>query len=424
MRIRIPSIKQYFPMLVLCLMTCCYDLIISVFGLSLYVMIALGVIALWFVFEKVNINRISMISLLMLGMLFFIVYRNANFERLFFSYQIIEYVIMMLLCCAVFDDEGWISSYFNILIALYVFYAVMTIWCASSPDFYYSAVLPFFPENSGRLSNWYQQGCNAGFTSHYSTNGMFMANAFIITFCSFFVAKKNQMKAFKILSVLFLVALLLTGKRGPLIFSVAAIYIALYQYMSNKPRKRIVQLFGVTLMIVCVGTIIISLFPELSIGLSRLLDVGESEDITNGRSLFWEYAFILFADNPIIGVGWKQYSKTMQEYTHYDKAADVHNIYIQLLCETGIIGFVIFVAFFVFMFVTAMKTLRYIRFNSEKFSYKDQYYMVLSVALQSYFLLYGFTGNPLYDAMVFIPYFLACAIALHYKRKIRRISYE
>jgi len=40
--------------------------------------------------------------------------------------------------------------------------------------------------------------------------------------------------------------------------------------------------------------------------------------------------------------------------------------------------------------------------------------MNFSLAMQIFFILYGFTGNPLYDREMFVPYFIACAISVNY----------
>ena len=45
---------------------------------------------------------------------------------------------------------------------------------------------------------------------------------------------------------------------------------------------------------------------------------------------------------------------------------------------------------------------------------------LLNVGVQIFFLLYCFTGNPLYDKETYIPYYMACMIFLHYKNNISR----
>lgn len=44
-----------------------------------------------------------------------------------------------------------------------------------------------------------------------------------------------------------------------------------------------------------------------------------------------------------------------------------------------------------------------------------------SLAMQILFLLYGFTGNPLYDREMFVPYFIACAISVNYANNRERM---
>ena len=41
--------------------------------------------------------------------------------------------------------------------------------------------------------------------------------------------------------------------------------------------------------------------------------------------------------------------------------------------------------------------------------------------MQIVFLLYGFTGNPLYDREMFVPYFIACAISVNYANNRERM---
>ena len=42
----------------------------------------------------------------------------------------------------------------------------------------------------------------------------------------------------------------------------------------------------------------------------------------------------------------------------------------------------------------------------------------ISFCIQVFFLLYGITGNPIYDKEMFIPYFVACAATLTVKQKL------
>ena len=54
------------------------------------------------------------------------------------------------------------------------------------------------------------------------------------------------------------------------------------------------------------------------------------------------------------------------------------------------------------------------RVNPEDYTNIDYCLMNFSLAMQIFFILYGFTGNPLYDREMFVPYFIACAISVNY----------
>ena len=119
-----------------------------------------------------------------------------------------------------------------------------------------------------------------------------------------------------------------------------------------------------------------------------------------GRDQLWNQAIDYFLQNPLTGIGWNNYKKifTLRE-TH------VHNIYLQLLCETGIIGFLSFIVFFVRSLIISFKNLKVSRNNSIEFSW-----ILFSLYVQIYFLLYGLSGNPLYDVEEMILYFFAVGV--------------
>lgn len=124
--------------------------------------------------------------------------------------------------------------------------------------------------------------------------------------------------------------------------------------------------------------------------------------MSNGRFVRFAYGWELFKQNPIFGIGWAQYRY------NYIKYSDVHNIYIQLLCETGIVGTVIFVLAFLCSLVKGIKKL----LTCVRLNITDERRELLFYALfvQLLFLMYGLVGNGLYDYYIF--YFYAFAVAV------------
>src|SRR5699024_7296327 len=67
------------------------------------------------------------------------------------------------------------------------------------------------------------------------------------------------------------------------------------------------------------------------------------EDVTSGRTILYEKALNLFYENPILGIGWKEFKQLTYGLLSSTSGSHPHNIYIQLLVELGIIGFLLFV---------------------------------------------------------------------------------
>jgi O-antigen ligase len=90
---------------------------------------------------------------------------------------------------------------------------------------------------------------------------------------------------------------------------------------------------------------------------------------------------------------------------------DAHNVYLQLLAEVGILGFLIFIFIFLYSLIKTISLFRNIGNNEIHLTDDYHYYLSFSLAMQVYFLVYCLSGNPLYDAQVFYPYVVACAIS-------------
>ena len=133
----------------------------------------------------------------------------------------------------------------------------------------------------------------------------------------------------------------------------------------------------------------------------RLFEYSYDADISNGRFEIWQNAMAGFTENPFWGKGWSWYRNT------YGMGA--HNIYIQLLCECGVAGAIPVITVLIGVFVYTHKVLkRSVKENNDikiainKFGFFTQ----------TYILIYGFTGNPIYNYSFFIWYtFSLCILA-------------
>ena len=76
---------------------------------------------------------------------------------------------------------------------------------------------------------------------------------------------------------------------------------------------------------------------------------------------------------------------------------DAHNIYLQILAELGIIGIVLFALTIIMMFIRIIKT---------KLNKENEKYILITIYFMIVFLMYGITGNGLFDLTIATMYYL------------------
>ena len=140
-------------------------------------------------------------------------------------------------------------------------------------------------------------------------------------------------------------------------------------------------------------------------------------DMSVGRVDVWLKAFSMFGNHSLVGIGWGQYVNQGGWFWN------IHNIYIQLLVETGIIGFIIYCGWFLFHLVRTWSMYSKMRVNPEDYTNIDYCLMNFSLAMQIFFILYGFTGNPLYDREMFHSvFFEGCCIVYNENKRRRKFK--
>lgn len=90
-----------------------------------------------------------------------------------------------------------------------------------------------------------------------------------------------------------------------------------------------------------------------------------------------------------------------------DATTGCHNIYLELLAETGIIGFSIFVISAVSSVIITFKNIQLLNYDEEYNAYRPV--LVTSFAIQIFCLIYGLTGNMIYDRT--FHFYIICVAA-------------
>lgn len=332
---------------------------------------------------------------------------------------IIKYMIGLILLYTYYKKGGAGIYTVKGLVIFGTIFAFFTFWFYFKPSIYVSVIVP-------KLSTYLQDTAVSmvrtnrfpGLTGHYSTNGIYLSMGFG-AMTALYLSNPRQLrkKGFVLLSlVLTLGALLLIGKRAHLVFSVASAFGLYWLYNAENRKNRFVKIVSVFVIVSILFVIFVNQIPELANTFNRFTETAESGDFLMSRGTFYVEALSQFRLHPFIGCGWRTLMDVMNH--------DAHNIYIQLLAETGIIGFVLYSALLIFGIYMSVFLLRKVSTGKLKLKRNDLTMLLFSAFYIFFFILYGFTGNPLYDEQTFYILMIAYGALLYFYYQIRSENYE
>ena len=170
--------------------------------------------------------------------------------------------------------------------------------------------------------------------------------------------------------------------------------------------SRQLRLIIAVLLVAGVGVALYYSIEAVRTLVDSFLDRFFSDDTTlSGRTMLYELAIDLFLSSPITGIGWGKYrSNTLGIFRANDATFETHNVYLQLLCETGVVGLLLFLLVVgATLLATVRKYRLYLRTDSGR---QTPSVLRLSLYLQVFFLAYCVSGNPLYDMNFLVTYFV------------------
>lgn len=362
--------------------------------------------------RKINVNEFSYMDLLVI-MVFLIslLWNNwdvaaGNTTKEFqFFWTIVLYIWMRNS-----EELDWMEMFLKILKFVGIFYAVFTLLSYFSSDFYFAFIYPTISRASSqvaaRLMRLYNSGYMCGITAHYSTNGIYLGLGvipfFIDCMCSKSMFNKNERLLNWFGFVLVLLSLFLTGKRAHLIFTLAALLIVYYMYNADKQFSRWFKIIGIIGLGALAVYFAAQFMPQVLNALNRIIETSKEGNFDMGRDELKVFAFLAFLRKPLLGYGWSWFPNN-NTISPGDYA---HNVYYEILCETGVVGTVIIGLLFIATLIRAMKLLH--KISIRKWVYPEFYRRMIccATAYEIFFLLYCSTGNPLYEYSCYLPYFI------------------
>jgi O-antigen ligase len=179
------------------------------------------------------------------------------------------------------------------------------------------------------------------------------------------------------------IALFLTQSRGGLVAHGLILLLAVFGLVKGR-SKQLVLVAGLcvlTLLLYLAGSV---LSPE---------HLGSIEDTSSaGRLILWATAWNIFANSPLFGAGLWNFHLLYREYFQVSwlppTILGTHNIYLQLLSETGLCGFLAFLG----LIAIAVRNARRLQRSSDHFSKLLGFAALWSLCS---LLIHGFVESPL-----------------------------
>ena len=342
-----------------------------------------------------------------------IVFVAASFQ---FNY-IVRYTIgLLLLIC--FSETLGAKRDTVVALSIYgIIFAIFSFVFWLFPELYIDQVVPFLAEHLRTAAvTMIRSNRFPGLTGHYSTNGMYLAMGFgaVMALILEGTTKKKRKQVAYIALLLITGALLLIGKRAHLVFSIAAAFAVYWLSNSNNRSARIFKILRIIIIGFVLVAVAIEQIPMLSNTFDRFASSIQEGNFWMSRDILFAEAWTTFLKNPLLGNGWRSLMDS-------EIGIDAHNVFIQLLAETGIIGAALFFGLILYGVIIATKTLT-LACGQKINRFKDSALLYFSTYFLYFFTLYCLTGNPLYDEQTFYVYMLSYGSVLYFDRELHKLK--
>lgn len=255
-----------------------------------------------------------------------------------------------------------------------------------------------------------------GFTYQLATT----AEILIIGECALLsgVAKVCNRRWVNILAVIvMIICVFMTGKRTNSVISILLLCVASI-IRKNVDAKRFLAILVLFLFAACGIYVFLlnadSLVDNPLVGriAGSIIDAKSGGDFSNGRDVLWSKAFSLYHNNVLFGIGPSRFPVESRTGT------DVHNIYIQTLCELGLIGLILFLFAII---VCSFKSIRILSRCQDGYLRK---YVVFSILIQIAYVVEGCSENMNTNLEGFVIYAIALSILLDCEHKLDNNGYK
>lgn len=310
---------------------------------------------------------------------------------------------------ALTNENGWYLVFIGTIKKLLCFHVMFTFFQVVEPKIAIKITGIFLDSESQILTReWMEQNCN-----YAGISGQTMVNAFYFILLGGISAvellvKKSDCKK-KVTNVLLLVlsciALILTGKKGAWLAAIASLALVIIILWGTKKsyKKKLIKI------LIVIGLVAILIIIRLDV---VTLDNALGSSVTSRERILYN-AKLVFSKHPWCGAG--------TDSIAYYIGHSTHNIYIQVLCEYGIIGAILFI--FTILYGQLLMINKVYKLSESGIEHEsDMGALYLMIFIGSFILINGFTENTLFTYQFFLPYMLFLVAA--YKPEVLKGKYN
>ncbi len=201
--------------------------------------------------------------------------------------------------------------------------------------------------------------------------------------------------------------ILFGGARASYLALISTVCIVLFLNANRPVAKRIVLLF----LPLFLAVILLFLFGQGRLSLDTIF--------SDSRLTLWGYSLDVWLTEPITGVGAWQYSTVVQTLPYAASSpaelislSHPHNVYLQILCETGLLGFALCFTAIAGLLVFCCRRILSAR-KKDQLAHLAFFFWLACLA----FLIHGIVGHdffrPWYQTLFFSHLGVACGASLH-----------
>lgn len=189
--------------------------------------------------------------------------------------------------------------------------------------------------------------------------------------------------------------ILLTAKRGLLIGAGIAAFVSFIFY--KKANKA--PIWRICLAAILAIFVIWIVFSNMEVTQVMIARFVSNDNPLTYRDVIYRNIFEKFWSSPLFGTG------TASAFSLLGIGG--HNIYLTVLMENGILGFIVFISALGYVFFSTVELL--LKFGSYEY-HQGIPFLLFSLYIQVFFLVYGMSGNPLYDNYILYFYLFSISI--------------